>query len=42
MGGDLWYEDRFPVGAQFCFDVDMVKEAESDSAPLPAETAGSR
>ena len=21
MGGDLWYEDRFPVGARFCFSV---------------------
>ncbi len=21
MGGDLWYEDRFPVGAKFCFTV---------------------
>jgi len=42
MGGDLWYEDRFPVGAQFCFDVDMVKEAERDTTPLPAETTGSR
>ena len=21
MGGDLWYEDRFPVGAKFRFTV---------------------
>jgi signal transduction histidine kinase len=42
MGGDLWYEDRFPVGAQFCFDVDMVKETESETPRLPAETTGSR
>ncbi len=28
MGGDLWYEDRFPVGAAFCFDLDLVKNAE--------------
>ncbi|MEN8114223.1 MAG: HAMP domain-containing sensor histidine kinase [Actinomycetota bacterium] len=28
MGGDLWYEERFPVGAAFCFDVDLVKEAD--------------
>jgi len=42
MGGDLWYEDRFPVGAQFCFDVDMVKEAERDTSRLPAETTGGR
>ena len=31
MGGDLWYEDRFPVGAAFCFDLDMVKDAEMAS-----------
>ncbi len=31
MGGDLWYEGRFPVGAAFCFDVDMVKDAERKS-----------
>ena len=42
MGGDLWYEDRFPVGAQFCFDVDMVKEADRETTPLPAETTGGR
>lgn len=23
MGGDLWYEDRFPVGARFCFSVTL-------------------
>jgi len=28
MGGDLWYEDRFPVGAAFCFNLDLVKETE--------------
>lgn len=31
MGGDLWYEDRFPVGAAFCFDLDMVKDVEQAS-----------
>ncbi|MEA2011399.1 MAG: HAMP domain-containing sensor histidine kinase [Actinomycetota bacterium] len=31
MGGDLWYEDRFPVGAAFCFDLDMVKDVEEPS-----------
>ena len=35
MGGDLWYEDRFPVGAAFCFSVDLVKETER--APSPVE-----
>jgi signal transduction histidine kinase len=24
MGGDLWYEDRFPVGARFCFSVTLA------------------
>ena len=24
MGGDLWYEDRFPVGSRFCFSVTLV------------------
>jgi signal transduction histidine kinase len=35
MGGDLWYEDRFPVGAAFCFDLDMVKDTEQ--TPLSNE-----
>ncbi len=34
MGGDLWYEDRFPVGAAFCFDLDMVKETMAEPAPI--------
>ncbi len=32
MGGDLWYEERFPVGARFCFSVklaDLDREQES-------------
>ena len=33
MGGDLWYEDRFPVGAAFCFDLDLVKDAERTPDP---------
>jgi len=24
MGGDLWYEERFPVGARFCFSVTLA------------------
>lgn len=42
MGGDLWYEDRFPVGAQFCFDVDLVKAIEQEAEPLAAEAVGDR
>jgi hypothetical protein len=37
MGGDLWYEDRFPVGAAFCFDLDMVKDVEQNSASAEVE-----
>ena len=42
MGGDLWYEDRFPVGAQFCFDVDLVKDTEQESEPVAVEAVGER
>ena len=42
MGGDLWYEDRFPVGAAFCFDLDMVKDAERASSPREAEVGADR
>ncbi len=37
MGGDLWYEDRFPVGAAFCFDLDMVKDVEQNSTSAEVE-----
>ena len=40
MGGDLWYEDRFPVGAAFCFSVDLVKEA--DRTPAAVEVGAER
>ncbi len=39
MGGDLWYEDRFPVGAAFCFDLDMVKDVEETSTSDEVEVA---
>ena len=42
MGGDLWYEDRFPVGAQFCFDVDLVKEAEPEAETVAADSGANR
>jgi signal transduction histidine kinase len=42
MGGDLWYEDRFPVGAQFCFDVDLVKETEVESDAVPVDSGVNR
>lgn len=42
MGGDLWYEDRFPVGAQFCFDLDLVKEAEPEAEAVAADSGANR
>ncbi|MFO7699780.1 MAG: HAMP domain-containing sensor histidine kinase [Acidimicrobiia bacterium] len=41
MGGDLWYEDRFPVGAKFRFTVKMAKAPDpSHAQPAPhARTA---
>ena len=42
MGGDLWYEARFPVGAAFCFDVEMVREGDRASAPVAAEVGAGR
>jgi signal transduction histidine kinase len=29
MGGDLWYEDRFPVGSRFCFSVTLQGHEEA-------------
>lgn len=29
MGGDLWYEERFPVGARFCFSVMLAQSPET-------------
>lgn len=38
MGGNLWYEERFPVGARFCFTVQIArsdqKDADSDEQPI--------
>ncbi len=42
MGGNLWYEDRFPVGAAFCFDLDMVKDPEKPSTQIEIEVGADR
>ncbi|MCL1593531.1 MAG: HAMP domain-containing histidine kinase [Actinomycetia bacterium] len=31
MGGDLWYENRFPVGSKFCFTVQISGSDHGDS-----------
>ena len=36
MGGDLWYEARFPIGSQFCFTIQLAQVA----APSDAATIG--
>lgn len=41
MGGDLWYEDRFPVGAKFVFTVPMADAAERRDAGLQTVDARS-
>ena len=38
MGGDLWYEDRFPVGAKFRFTVQLAgRVGEETMAPTTAD-----
>ena len=34
MGGDLWYESRFPTGARFCFTLDLAPEEQETSTGL--------
>lgn len=36
MGGDLWYEDRFPTGSRFRFTVPLSRMAHSLEAPPEA------
>ncbi len=33
MGGDLWYEERFPVGARFCFSVTLAGTERAQDSP---------
>ncbi len=33
MGGDLWYEDRFPVGSRFCFSVTLPSASDNQDIP---------
>jgi two-component system phosphate regulon sensor histidine kinase PhoR len=32
MGGDLWYEPRFPIGSQFCFTIQLAQAKASPDA----------
>ena len=33
MGGDLWYEPRFPIGSQFCFTIQLAQVTAPTDAP---------
>lgn len=44
MGGDVWYERRFPTGSRFCFSLPLSageKDADGSVAPVP-ESAEAR
>ena len=35
MGGDLWFEPRFPTGAQFLFTIELAGEGDIATDPAP-------
>lgn len=35
MGGDLWYEERFPRGSRFCFTVQMAGATTTETKEVP-------
>ena len=35
MGGDLWYEERFPMGARFCFSVTLTGGLDAEDSTEP-------
>ncbi len=40
MGGDLWFEPRFPTGSRFCFTVNLVRvthDARIEQPPVPSD-----
>lgn len=39
MGGDVWYERRFPTGARFCYSLPLRRRAILEPGALPADTA---
>jgi signal transduction histidine kinase len=41
MGGDVWYERRFPTGSRFCFSL-PVKSVVTEDGTFPAEVFSSR
>lgn len=41
MGGDVWFERRFPTGSRFCFSLPLTpgeKEPDGSVAPVPEST----
>lgn len=41
MGGDVWYEKRFPTGARFCLSITVTPEAQARILTERAEEAAS-
>lgn len=41
MGGDVWYERRFPTGARFCYSLPLRRRAISDKGTVQASEAES-
>ncbi len=42
MGGDVWYEPRFPTGARFCFTIPVRGPEPGGPPPAASERAGRR
>jgi signal transduction histidine kinase len=38
MGGDVWYERRFPTGSRFCYSLTQSSEAAARHTPEPERT----
>jgi hypothetical protein len=41
MGGDVWYERRFPTGSRFCFSLPLSsgeRDVYGSVAPVPEST----
>ena len=42
MGGDVWYERRFPTGSRFCFSLPAKAPATEDFIPAQSEAMSTR
>ncbi|MEX0945826.1 MAG: ATP-binding protein, partial [Acidimicrobiia bacterium] len=42
MGGDVWYERRFPTGSRFCFSLPAKAPVTEDFIPAQSEAVSTR